>query len=162
MERRLYGERMNLLVKDIQDQADEEFIALIETLGERSAVAFTKVVFNGETVVLVAAPQSLAQKDGKMVAAFPVRSNWVILRKDQFLLMTGKEWDAHKLEDAKNRKEIVEELYGKEKVVQVATFPDGRQAVLPASAEQAAAFMKEQEKPKEETKGTTADFGQYL
>lgn len=162
MSRRLYGERTNLMVKDFQDQPEEEFVALIETLGDRSAVAFTKVVFNGECVVLVSAPTALAQKEGKMVAAFPTKSNWVILRRDQFIAMNGKEWDTHRLEDGKNRKEIVEELYGKDRVIQVATFPDGRQAMLPATAEQTEAFLKEQAKPKEEEKPTVPDFGQYL
>ena len=161
MERRLYTERMNLLVKDFQDQPEEEFVALIETLGDRSAVAFTKVVFNGESVVLVSAPGKLADTQGKMIAAFPVKSNWVILRRDQFLMMNGREWDKHKLDDGKNRKELLEELYGKDKVVQIATFPDGRQAVLPATDEQAKEFLESQKREGEE-KFRQAGFGQYL
>lgn len=167
MTRRVYSERTNLVIKDLKDQLDEKYVALVEMLGERSAIAFNKIVFSGETVVLLSSPSSLAQKDGEMIVAFPVKSNWVAVRKDQFLQMTGKEWDQHKLEDGKDRKEVIEELYGKDQVVQVATFPDGKQAVLPANEEQTAAFKREMEKKGQESDGekkdkAVMDFGQYL
>jgi hypothetical protein len=166
MSRRLYSERTNLVIIDIKDQPEEKFVALIETLGERSAVAFNKIVFSGETVVLLSSPSSLAQKEGEMIAAFPAKSNWAVVRKDQFIQMNGKEWDQHRLNDGKDRKELIEELYGKDQVVQIATFPDGNQAVIPANKEQILAYKQEIEKNRAQNEQkpskTVLDVGQYL
>jgi hypothetical protein len=162
--RKLYTERTNLVIKDLKDQPEEEYIAIIETLGEKSAVAFTKVVFNGPTVLLLNAPSKLAEAQGKMVAAFGVESNWVIVRRDVFLEMNGGEWDQHKIEDAKNRTEMNKKLFGDGRVIQVATFPDGKQAVLPATDEQTAAFEKAKSEQGGELKKGVSEthFGQYV
>ena len=165
MTRRLYSNRTNLVVKDLRDQPEEEFIAIIETLGEKAAIPFTKIVFNGPCVVLLSAPSKLAEAQGKMVAAFGVESKWTVIRRDQFIEMNGEEWDQHKVDDVKNKVEMNKRLFGDVKVIQVATFPDGNQSVLPATEEQAKAFEKAQsEKGKEEEKKVEGEthFGQYM
>lgn len=164
MQRRIYEDRTNLVLKDLKDQPIEKYVAIIEGLGEKAAVAFDKIVINGESVLLVGSPSSLAKTQGDVVAAFGIRSNWLVVARDKFVEMTGKEWDTFKLADAKNRAEIHKGLFGESQVVTVATFPDGQQAMLPVTEEQAAAFkLKEAEKVEkveEEKKGVPT--GGYL
>jgi len=162
--RRLYTDRTNLVVKDLKDQPEEEYIAIIEALGEKAAIPFTKIVFNGPYVMLLNAPSKLAEAQGKLVAAFAAESNWVVIRRDQFIEMNGEEWDSHKIEDAKNRTEMNKKLFGDGKVIQVATFPDGKQAVLPATDEQTVAFEKAKNEHGEEPKKVSGEthFGQYV
>lgn len=148
MERKLFDERTNLVVKDLSQQDDEKYVAIITALGDKSAIAFDKMIMNPSTIVLLAKspnPDSIKPEQGPMVAAFPTESEWVCVKRDRFIEMSGKDYAKYQVKEAEKQKELAEENYGKDGAY-VAVLPSGRQVMLPFTKE-----VKEQvEKAKDE------------
>ena len=146
-ERRLFAERTNLVMKDIKDQPAEKYVAIIETLGDRSAVSFAKFTsVNGVVILFASVPEgasmAVQKEGGQIVASFPVESTWTIVLRERFIEMTGSEWQEHKVKDGKSREEILEQFYGKDKLVKVIFTADGQQITTAATPEEQEAAKK--------------------
>lgn len=139
-ERRLYAERTNLVVCDLKDQVGK-YVAVVENLGEKAAIAFERFTsVNGVVILFGGVPEeaTLAQQKegGPILASFPVESHWVIVKRDRFVEMNGTEWNAHMAADMKNKEQEAERAYGKVKMMKVIVTPSGQQITVPATEEE--------------------------
>lgn len=138
--RRIYSERTNLILKDIADQVADEYVAVFEGAGDKGAVTFAKFTAVNGIIILFASPTALAEKEGKIVASFPVESQWAIVRRERFIEMNGEQWEAHKVVDAACKKAQLEKYYGADKLMTMVVSPNGDQVVLPPTEQEVAKF----------------------
>lgn len=141
--RKLYGERSNILVKDLFEQPDSKYIAFVEgVLGSKAAIAcdgfsLQAAPNGGAGVVMLVRKSPLLADDkaGETVAAFSSDLRWAIMDRKTLMFMTGAEWEEMKLADAKNLEEINVKLYGTKDIAKVLVLPSGEQIVVPPSEE---------------------------
>lgn len=144
--RKVYSERFSVLVKEIADQPECKFIALVEDImGTKAAIQCDgyalELTPGGKGAVQLLRENPLAvdkKKEGRLVCAFSSELKWVLVARDCVDLIKGSEWEAAKLADSKDLERLTTELYGND-VTKVLMLPDGRQVMLPADEGEVAA-----------------------
>ena len=133
---KLYADRTRHVIADYKDQPEGRYIVFVHDLfGERTAITCDKVDLTPAAIILKRDSEKISEPGGIMVGVIPVESKWGVIAKDRVIHLSGREWEQHKIDDAKNQLELFVGQYGSDKFVSVAILPDGRQLRLPVTEE---------------------------
>ena len=134
--RKLYADRLCHVIKDFSEQPEGKFCVFVQDLfGDKVVITCDKVEISPVAIVLKQDSTKISEPGGVMVGMVPAESVWGIIANDRVINMTGRQWEQHKIDDAKNQLDLFTEQYGTDKLVSVALLPDGRQLRLPVEDE---------------------------
>ena len=151
-ERKVYGERTSLFVKDLTDQPVGKFIAFVEDMfGSKTALYCDgyslQLTPGGRGAINLLRESVLSAKpgEGTIIAAFSSELKWALINANDIECIKNSEWEKAKFADAEDLARLSESIFGSEKVRKVMVLPDGREVVLPLNESEKTALPKIEE-----------------